>query len=869
MIKPTPWISSLVIDPKKNGTLRLCLDPKDLNKAILRENYPLPTIEDVATRLHGAKVFSILDVSCGFWHVELDEASSHITTFHTPFGRYRWKRMPFGISSAPEVFQRRMHELIEDLHGVEVIADDFMVVGFGDNEEQATKSHDTNLESFMKRCEEKGIHLNAEKAQLRKHKVPFIGHIATGEGLQVYPAKVKAICEMPPPTDVAAVQRLLGFVQYLSKFLPHLADITKPLRELTQRDTEWVWDEPQESALQALKTVVTRTPVLRYYNSREEVTLQCDASQSGLGAALLQQGQPVAYASRALTSAETRYAQIEKELLAILFACTHFDIYLYGRELVTVETDHKPLESIFLKPLNEAPLRLQRMLLRLQRYSLRVKYKKGDQLFLADTLSRAYVPDICACEFSQRLEGIDHASSLALDHDRLQRIRDCSRNDPVISVLRETIQHGWPEQMCDVPECIHPYRGVRDVMTVESTLVFKGHRVVIPQSMRKEMIELAHEAHIGMEGCIRRARESMFWPRMTAEIKDYVGKCDICLMHRASQGKEPLMQHQFADRPWSKVGADLCELPGRMLLVVVDYYSNFVEAERVHKATTSGVTKVLRPLFARYGVPDVLFTDNGPQFDSSEFEHFAKQWGFDHKTSSPGYPQSNGKAENAVKMIKQLFKKCKESGQSQYMALLNWRNTPSEGIGTSPAQCFLGRRCRTKLPLCEALLSPRYPTDKDSQALAAQKVKQKHYYNRQTKLRSPISPGETVRMRLPGEKTWTSGTCTGLVAPRSYDVQVGERHYQRNRRHILQTGESLNTDSYLEMDLGSKQLVDGQSSQSVEPCSPQYVPQSQSMEPPVLTEEQCVQLSEQETPPLRRSERIRKAPSWMTDYVHS
>ena len=315
---PTPWISSLVIVPKKDGTLRLCIDPKDLNKAILRENYPLPTIEEVATRLHGAKLFSTLDVRCGFWHVELDEPSSYLTTFNTPFGRYRWKRMPFGISSAPEVFQRRMHELIEGLHGVEVVADDFMVVGYGDDVEQANQSHDTNLDSFLRRCDEKGIHLNAAKAQLRKHQVPFIGHIASGEGLKVDPTKVRAVCEMPPPTDVVAVQRLLGFVQYLSKFLPHLSEITKPLRDLTQKESLWFWGEAQENALNALKTAVTKAPVLRYYSSQEEVTIQCDASQSGLGAALLQNGQPVAYASRALSSAETRYAQIEKELLAIL-----------------------------------------------------------------------------------------------------------------------------------------------------------------------------------------------------------------------------------------------------------------------------------------------------------------------------------------------------------------------------------------------------------------------------------------------------------------------------------------------------------------------------------------------------------------------
>ena len=170
--QPTPWISSMVIVPKKDGSLRICLDPKDLNKAILREHYPLPTIEDIVTRLHGAKVFTILDVSKGFWHVPLDEPSSFLTTFHTPFGRYRWKRMPFGICSAPEVFQQHMHELIEGLQGVEVVADDFVVVGFGETKESADRDHDYNLQAFLERCQERGVKLNAQKAQLRMSEVP-------------------------------------------------------------------------------------------------------------------------------------------------------------------------------------------------------------------------------------------------------------------------------------------------------------------------------------------------------------------------------------------------------------------------------------------------------------------------------------------------------------------------------------------------------------------------------------------------------------------------------------------------------------------------------------------------------------------------
>ena len=201
--EPTPWISFMVVVPKKNGTLRICLDPQDLNKAILREHYPLPTIEEIATRLHGAKVFTILDVHKGFWHVPLDESSSFLTTFHTPFGRYRWKRMPFGICSAPEVFMRRMHEMVEGLHGLEVVVDDFVAVGFGSTHEEAVQDHDRNLEAFLRRCEERDIRLNPEKLRLRTTEAPFIGHIATADGLRVDPDKVRAISEMPPPTDVA------------------------------------------------------------------------------------------------------------------------------------------------------------------------------------------------------------------------------------------------------------------------------------------------------------------------------------------------------------------------------------------------------------------------------------------------------------------------------------------------------------------------------------------------------------------------------------------------------------------------------------------------------------------------------------------
>ena len=235
----TQWISCMVTVVKPNGKIRICLDPKDLNEAVLREKYQLPTIGDVASRLHGAKVFTKLDARNGFWHVQLDKESSLLTTFHTPFGLYCWRRLPFGICSALEVFQQRMHEIVEGLTGVEVVVDDFLAVGFGDYMEQTTRNHEENLLAFLRKCGEENLVLNLEKLHLRKTSVPFIGHMSTSEGLKPDQAKVKAIMEMPAPKDVVGVQRLLGMVQYLSKFLPHLSDLTKPLCDLLKKGTEW------------------------------------------------------------------------------------------------------------------------------------------------------------------------------------------------------------------------------------------------------------------------------------------------------------------------------------------------------------------------------------------------------------------------------------------------------------------------------------------------------------------------------------------------------------------------------------------------------------------------------------------------------
>ena len=230
-----------------------------------------------------------------------------------------------------------------------------------------------------------------------------------------------------------------------------------------------------------------------------------NASQSGLCAALMQNGQPVAYASCALTPPETRYAQLEKELLAILFACDRFEAYIYGRDRVSIESDQKPLEMIVLKPLNSAPKRLQRMLLHLQKYTLDVKYKKGEHMYLADTLSRAYIPEVNVCDFVHALEELDHRESLLpVSQERCQQLNYASENDNVCQQLRATILNGWPENKSAVPEYVLPYYDSRDELTIQGNLIFKGQLLVVPAALRTELMSVAHASHIGIEGCLRR-----------------------------------------------------------------------------------------------------------------------------------------------------------------------------------------------------------------------------------------------------------------------------------------------------------------------------------------------------------------------------
>lgn len=320
----TDWCHNMVIVRKPNGQLRIALDPKELNESIKRHFFQIPTLEELTSKLAGAKYFSVLDATQGFLQVKLDKESSKLCTFATPFGRYQFLRLPYGICSAPEVFQEKMFEIFGSVEGCCFYIDDLLIYG------NSVEQHNERLEKILNIAKESNLKFNSEKCKFLVSEVKYMGHIITSEGMKADDSKVQAIRDMPIPKDKKDVQRFLGMITYMSKFVDNLSEKTVPLRNLLKKDSIFQWTENQDKAFSELKKSLSEAPCLNYYDvKKDQATISVDSSQYGMAAVLLQDGKPCAHASRALTETQCRYAQIEKEMLSVWFGITRFSQYIY------------------------------------------------------------------------------------------------------------------------------------------------------------------------------------------------------------------------------------------------------------------------------------------------------------------------------------------------------------------------------------------------------------------------------------------------------------------------------------------------------------------------------------------------------------
>ena len=761
---PSSWVSPIVVTPKPSGDIRLCVDMRHANEAIIRERHPIPTIDEILHELNGSCIFSKLDLKWGFHQLELAEESRDITTFVTHAGLFRYKRLSFGVTSAPEIYQHTIQQALQGCDGVRNVSDDIIVHA------KTMEEHDRRLKAAIEKLGSKGLTFNKEKCQFRLRKLEFMGHVLSDKGIDPTRDKVKAIVEARPPTNMSEVRSFLGLVTYCGKFIPNLATTSEPLRMLTRKNQPFTWGQDQEQSFNKLKEKLSKAETLGYFDPKARTQVIADASPVGLGAVLvqIQKGEPriICYASKSLTDVERRYSQTEKEALALVWACERFYLYLYGCEFDLL-TDHKPLQFIYSKKSNPSA-RIQRWVLRLQPFKFTVKYIPGHKN-IADVLSRLSIQESaetsCCSQMSEdfvrfvALQAVPKAVTI-------QDVEKESAGDLELCRIREALKTGdW--KLCD-----ESYISVKNELCSVGKVVLRGTRIVIPTSMRQRVLSAAHEGHQGITKTKQRLRGKVWWPKIDNDAEHVCRKCYACQIVGGPSPPEPLRRRVLPDHPWQATAIDLMgPFPsGESVLVYVDYFSRFFETFILKNTGTTKIIQCLEETFARYGIPETLRSDNGPQFCSAEFESFLEENGIVHETSTPFWPQANGEVERQNKTLLKAIRAAHAEGKDWRKELpkflVAYRNTPHTVTGVAPNKLVFKYPIKTKIPS----LADREDEDREEKDIRVRdwmhKKREKEYADRSRNAKnSSIQVGDQVLVKQQRENKLSS-----KFEPEPYEV---------------------------------------------------------------------------------------------------
>ena len=869
---PTPWVSPVVIVPKKNNDIRLCVDMRQANEAVIRERHPIPTVDEVLQELNQGTVFSKLDVKWAFHQIELKEESRGITTFATHQGLYRYKRLMFGISCAPEMYQRVIQQFLQDCEGAQNLYDDIVVHG-------ATKEeHDERLKVVLQKIQDKGLTLNKEKCKFHMSELEFMGHLLSARGIGPTKAKVEAVTNARRPETVSEVRSFLGLVNYCGKFIPDLATVADPLRKLTRQNEPFVWTNEQEHSFTELKKRLTNAETLGYFNLEAKTAIIADASPVGLGAVLVQtqngESRVICYASRSLSDVERRYSQTEKEALALVWACERFHMYVYGIDFELL-TDHKPLEFIYSRK-SHASARVNRWVLRLQPYSFVVKHIPG-KTNIADSLSRltskTTEPD------SETEEYVRYVAESATPKAMSTReIEEASAVDPELSNLRKCHRENKWNNLQN-----KRYLLIRNEISVIGKLVLRGTRIIIPESLRGKVLQIAHEGHPGIVTMKRRLRTKVWWPGLDKGVEEACKTCHPCQVVGAPNPPEPVKTTELPNGPWQHLAIDLmtpCLPSGDHVFAVVDYYSRYIEIQVMKSTTTDKIIASLKRMFLTHGLPISVTTDNGPQFISDEFRKFMENEGIHHRHTTPLWPQANGEIErqnrSLLKRIRIAQIENKDWKEELGAYLTMYRTTPHSTTGVSPAELLFGRKLRTRLPgLEESTVEDVEVKDRDSEA----KEKGKLYTDKKRQAKpSDVKVGDSVLL-----KQKSLNKMTPPFDPQPYQVvsKAGSSvtvqspsgaQYKRNSSHVKIFNEPKSLEQNKEDELNCDEIPKTHSENKVDHhAHDEHSTQSQTS--PIesatpnesVTNESTVQSNIKDTV-IARPTRLRRTPTRFKDF---
>ena len=746
------WSSPVVLVRKKDGKWRFCVDYRRLNAVTQQDAYPLPRIDDSLDALSGSKFFSTLDLISGYWQVPLDADASEKSAFATRSGLWKWKVLPFGLTSAPATFQRLMERVLHGLHWKSLLLylDDIIVIA------PDFSTHLHRLEEVLKRLQQAGLKLKPSKCELLQPEVRYLGHIVSSTGVATDPEKVAAVKDWPRPQGVKQLQAFLGTVGYYRQYVPEFATIAQPLHKLTSKEAEWKWGEAEQESFEELKLRLVSAPVLGYPDPTQTYILDTDASGFGVGAVLsqVQEGQErvIAYYSKTLAPPERNYCVTRRELLATVKAIKHFRPYLYGRKF-KLRTDHASLRWLCRR--KEPSNQVARWLEILAEFNYTLEHRAGVKHGNADGLSRQSCEDCKQCGLIERRDGGPTRQELDQCDDEpfssaLKGAEESGRTKEhllteINKIMTRTAGSDTElakEQASGTGPVAIIYKALQDEVEVTSEQLDSGSAelkrlnkmrgslrlrpdgvlearvapqgksrwcAICPPSLRGHMVWTTHAlAHSGVVRTTNRLQLTWYWPGMTAMVRRMVKSCEICqaAKHGGTKGAQG-KQRLHAGRPWQKVAIDLVgPMPetargNRWILVLVDHFTRWQDALAIPDATAAVVATVLdERVFCYMGLPEQIHTDQGAQFESQLMTELCQLWGIDKTRTTPYHPQANGVVErNNRGLGDSLRAMLLGRGQDEWDTLLPqilraYRGTPHTTTGETANMLMLGRELR-------------------------------------------------------------------------------------------------------------------------------------------------------------------------------
>ena len=746
------WSSPVVLVRKKDGSWRFCVDYRRLNAVTQQDAYPLPRIDDSLDALSGSKFFSTLDLVSGYWQVPLDGDAQEKSAFATRSGLWKWKVLPFGLTSAPATFQRLMERVLHGLHWKSLLLylDDIIVIA------PDFDTHMSRLEEVLNRLQQAGLKLKPSKCELLQSEVRYLGHIVSATGVATDPEKVVAVKEWPRPQGIKQLQAFLGTVGYYRQYIPGFATIAQPLHRLTSKEADWSWEEAEQNSFELLQQKLMTAPVLGYPDPNQTYILDTDASGFGVGAVLSQeQGgveRVIAYYSKTLSPPERNYCVTRRELLATVKAVKHFRPYLYGRKF-RLRTDHASLRWLCRR--REPSNQVARWLEILAEFSYVLEHRAGVKHGNADGLSRQTCEDCRQCELIERRDGGPTRQELEQDEETttssaLKAANGVADDNPdqlcstakIITRTNRADAELANEQATGVGPVSIIYRALRDHVEVTADQLEQGsfelrklHRMmdslrinadgvlearlalqdrprwcaICPPSFRSSAIWKTHAlAHSGVTRTTSRLQLTWYWPGMSSMVRKTVKSCEICqaAKHGGTKGTQG-RQRLHVGRPWQRVAVDLVgPMPetsrgNRWILVLVDHFTRWQDALAIPDATAPVVAAALdERVFCYMGLPEQIHTDQGAQFESQLMTELCQLWGVDKTRTTPYHPQANGVVERNNKGLgDSLRAMLLVRGQDEWDVLLPqllraYRGTPHTATGETANMMMLGRELR-------------------------------------------------------------------------------------------------------------------------------------------------------------------------------